>query len=139
MIHAGGCHCGNLEVRFESEIPAEKLQVRACQCSFCRRHNQRSVTDPAGRVTIAVRDPERLSRYRFGLGTADFFICGRCGVYVGAVLEADGRAWATVNVNALDDRDRFAPGEPVSFEGEDVAGRVARRKARWTPARVEGA
>jgi hypothetical protein len=135
MTLTGSCHCGNLSVRFDTAIAPEEIEVRACQCSFCRRHNQRSVTDPQGSVTIGVADPELLSRYRFGLATADFLVCRRCGVYLGAVMEDDGLVWATINVNALDDRDRFGAGKAVTFEGEEAGGRVARRKAKWTPAR----
>jgi hypothetical protein len=135
MTLTGSCHCGNLSVRFETQIAPEDIEVRACQCSFCRRHHQRSVTDPRGQVTIGVADPTLLSRYRFGLATADFLVCSRCGVYLAAVMQDEGSAWATINVNALDDRDRFGPGKPVVFDGEDAAARIDRRKARWTPAR----
>lgn len=135
MTFTGSCHCQNLKVSFETAIAPDAIEVRLCQCSFCRRHNQRSVTDPKGLAVIAIADPAIVSRYRFGLGTCEFLICSRCGVYVAAVMEADGEAWATINVNALDDRDRFGPGKPVSFEGENAGSRVERRKARWTPAR----
>jgi hypothetical protein len=57
---------------------------------------------------------------------------GRCGVYVAGLLEADGRAWATINANT------FVPqlvgdATPVSYDGEDPDARVARRRANWTP------
>ena len=88
--HRGGCHCGNIEVEYDSAIPAAEAAVRACQCSFCRKHQSRSVSDPAGAARIRVKEPGELSRYRFGHGTADFIVCRRCGVYVGACSEADG-------------------------------------------------
>lgn len=34
MLLHGQCHCGRIEVSFETAIPADKLEVRACQCSF---------------------------------------------------------------------------------------------------------
>ena len=33
----------------------EALQVRACQCSFCRRHGAKTVSDPNGRLTLTAR------------------------------------------------------------------------------------
>lgn len=134
MIFEGGCHCGNLSVRFETAIPPEEIEVRACQCTFCQRHAQRSATDPAGHLTIVARDPALVSHYLFGLGTADFLICARCGNFVAAVMTDEGKAWATLNVNVLEARARFGPGKPMDFDSEDAAGRIARRKARWTPA-----
>jgi hypothetical protein len=133
----GGCHCGNLEVAFETPRSPTELTVRACGCSFCRRHGGRTVSDPAGRVEILVYDPAELSRYRFGLGTAEFLVCRRCGVYVGAVMAETGAAWAIVNVNALATPDVLVEtAVPVSYDRESEAERRVRRRARWTPARV---
>lgn len=134
----GRCHCGNIALVFETEQSAGDLQVRACQCSFCRSHGARNVTDPNGLLRITVQDASRLNRYRFGLGTADFWICAACGVYVAAVSRVEGADYATININCLEARDRFASGAAaVSYEGEDPTTRLARRKARWTPAVVD--
>ncbi len=133
--HTGRCHCGNLRVTFATEQDPAALQVRRCTCSFCTRHGALTTSDPAGAVEVEVLDPAALSRYRFGLGTCDFLLCARCGVYVAALLESDGRAYATLNVNVLDDRDAFTRAAvDVSYDGEDVERRVARRVAGWTPA-----
>ncbi len=52
-------------------------------------------------------------------------------------LPLRARAWAIVNVNAVPDQDPFKrEAEPVSYEGETAEQRIARRKARWTPAEV---
>ena len=134
----GGCHCGNLSLTFETAQAPAAFSVRACGCSFCRRHQTRTVADPAGRVTIAARDPAQLGRYRFGLKTTDFLVCRACGVYLGAVYrDADG-AWALVNTPVLAARAEFAqPAAPTDHDAETEAARRARRKATWTPASVE--
>lgn len=130
-IYRGGCHCGAIRVTFESRFDPARLPVRACQCAFCRAHGARTAADPEGRV----RFEGRFLRYRFGLRTADFLLCPECGVYLGALHADDAGAWATLNVNCLDDRALFpAAPAPVSYEGESAEGRSARRKARWTPA-----
>jgi predicted ester cyclase len=140
MRYAGRCHCGNIAVAFEPARAAAELQLRACACTFCRRHGQTSVTDPAGAVEIALRDPAEVSRYRFALRTADFLVCRACGVFVAAVCTIDGETYATVNVNVLDDRVAFTqPPVSVSFEGEGAAERTARRRRVWTPAVVREA
>ena len=132
---AGRCHCGNIEVALETELRPEQLRLRACTCSFCRRHGARTASDPAGRVRITVHHSEELLCYRFGLRTADFLVCRRCGIYVAAVMTEGGSAWATLNVNVLDAVDRLAQSAtPVTYDGESVAGRAARRKECWTPA-----
>jgi hypothetical protein len=135
MTLRGSCHCGNLSLALETRRPPEELPVRACQCSFCRRHAGLSTSDPDGEARIAAREPGETSLYRFGMKSADFVICRRCGVYVAAVMREGDRTWAVLNLNALDDRARFtAAPQPMDYEGEDLAGRMARRKARWTPA-----
>jgi hypothetical protein len=134
VAYRGGCHCGDIHVLFETRRPAHELPVRACRCSFCRAHGARTTSDPEGRVSISVSDVSRLSRYRFALRTADYLVCSRCGVYVAAVLEVDGELFATLNVNALDERDAFAAAAtPVAYDGETIESRVARRRRQWTP------
>lgn len=133
----GGCHCGNLALTFEPARDPAELAVRACGCSFCRRHGARTVSDPQGRAEFVVHDPSRLSRYSFALGTAQFLVCRTCGVYVGAILADAGSAYATININALLTPGVFARATvPVSYDRESARQRQARRRALWTPATV---
>ena len=136
----GSCHCGNLSLTLETAKPPAAFSVRACGCSFCRRHQTRTIADPAGKVAIAARDPARLSRYRFGLKTTDFLVCRDCGVYLGAVCrDADG-AWALINTPVLAARAEFAqPATPTDHDAETEAARRARRKSTWTPVTFEPA
>jgi len=130
----GGCHCGNLSYVFEASAGLETLGLRADMCSFCRAHGARNTSDPNGAMRISVRDSTKLRRYRFGLKTADFLVCGECGVYIGALLSDGGKSWFTVNVNSFKEPPPLdAPIVPHDFDAEDVPTRVARRKARWTP------
>ncbi len=128
---AGGCPCGAIRILFETAGP---LAPRACQCRFCRKHNARTVTDPDGSAVLDLGGG--VIRYRFGTGTTDFLICARCGVYVGASAELDGRLYATLNLNAFDDPRPDLEAAPVSYDGEDAAAKGDRRRARWTPARL---
>ena len=131
----GGCHCGNITVVFESEVSPEQIGVRADQCSFCRKHGARTITDRKGRVKITVRAADDLIRYRFGLKTADYLVCRRCGVYVAAVLAEPDASYATVNINTLESSERFTQlPVPVSYEGETETTRRVRRREKWTPA-----
>jgi hypothetical protein len=135
-ILRGACHCGRTEVSFETAMTVDAMPVRACGCSFCRRHGTKAVADPDGRLTI-VAPAGGLHRYRFGLRTADYLICRTCGVYVAAVIADHGQARATLNVAgtgvpAFHDR----PAEPVDYDHEDVARRRARRLAHWTPTEI---
>ena len=135
--YRGSCHCGALEVVFESASAPEALTLRACDCGFCRRHGVRAVADPRGAVRIVETAPEALQRYRFGLATADFLLCRTCGCYLGALLGDDDGAWLTLNVNCLEARAAFDPSPPaVSYDHEDAEGRRARRRANWTPAEL---
>ena len=139
---SGGCHCGNLTFEMRSARPPEELPLRTCGCSFCLAHGGLYTSDPEGFVRFRVGDPARLSRYRFGHGTADFLICRDCGVFLGAVMSEGERSCAVVNVRACEAPDRFTGVTPTTMDygGEDEADRLARRRARWTPAEiVEGA
>jgi hypothetical protein len=135
MIHAGGCHCGNLRYALETALALAALPLRACQCSFCRLHGARSTSDPAGRVRFEARDAARVTRYRFGLRTADFLVCATCGTYVGATMRDGAAQFAIINANTLDDVAGLTQdAQPMDYEGEDAARRGARRRQRWSPA-----
>lgn len=133
-VFEGGCHCGNLTYVFAASRNLEALGLRADMCGFCRAHGARNTSDPDGTIRIKVRDASLLERYRFGLRTADFLVCRRCGVYIGAFLPDASGGWFTVNANTFKARPPLDfPAVPHDFDAEDAAGRIARRKARWTP------
>lgn len=134
MSFLGACHCGALRAAFDTALPADQIQVRACQCSFCRRHGARTVSDPEGRLHLTFA-PQAAERYRFGSGVTDFLICRECGVYLAAVMEVEGELFGVLNVagagiEAFADR---AP-DPVVYDDEAPAERAQRRLGRWMPA-----
>lgn len=131
----GRCHCGNISLVFETERPIQDLGVRACGCSFCSARGARTTSDNAGRVSIAVKDEAELSRYRFGLMTADFLICRTCGAYMGAMFtDENGQAYATLNSRHFERAAEFPDaGAPVSYDGETAEGKRERRRKLWTP------
>lgn len=135
--HRGGCHCGNLRLVLRlSQMPAA-TRLRACGCSFCRAHNTRTTSDPGGSVDISAADWSQVQHYRFGTGTAEFLICKRCGVYIGAIDETLAGTRAVINTNCLDDRAEFTQQpNPVDHDGEAIGDRLSRRAANWTPATI---
>ena len=133
--HRGGCHCGNFCVSLNLSPPPAEVRPRACGCSFCRAHNTRTASDPNGSVDIHAADWSLVERYRFGTGTADFLICKRCGIYIGAICETASGTRAVINTNCLDDRAAFTQQpNPIDHDGEAIGDRLARRAANWTPA-----
>lgn len=130
----GGCHCGAVGFEYRTERPPAEWSVRACQCSFCRKHGACYTSDPAGSVRFAHEDATAVASYRFGQETADFIFCGRCGGYLGAVTEEAGQALMVVNLRALDPAPESLPlAQPMSYEGETRGDRDSRRASRWTP------
>ena len=132
-VYEGRCHCGAIGYRYACATAPADWSVRACQCRFCRTHDALSTSDPAGTIAFAAAVPGALQRYRFGLKTADFLLCRRCGVYIGAVIETPHGQFGIINTHALcDPQPSMPPAEPISYDGEDTTGRVARREARWS-------
>ena len=133
--YEGSCHCGAIGWTYRTAIAPAQWQVRSCQCSFCRRHAARCTTDPAGSAEFSIVDHDALHRYRFGLRTAEFLTCRRCGVYIGAYAAGPpGDGLATLNLNALKVRvDGVPASTPTDYDSEDREGRIRRREERWTP------
>jgi hypothetical protein len=137
MLLTGGCHCGNITVQLRLLQSPEKMPLRSCSCSFCRSHGTRTLSDRDGLAEITAADPSLVERYRFGSRTADYLLCRRCGVYVGAVCETSSGMRAVINVNCLDDRAAFtqAPAAP-NYDGEATDARLDRRATNWMPVTV---
>ena len=137
-VHEGSCHCGAIRITLTISWPPEEAPVRACDCSFCRAHGARTITDPSGLAEIRFEESTVL-RYRFGLKTADFLVCRDCGVYVAATADTSNGLRATVNVTALEARASFnEQPSSVNYDGETPETRLARRAERWTPATIAG-
>jgi hypothetical protein len=138
-VFHSSCHCGNLQAELETRLRPEELTLRACQCSFCRKHQARTVADNAGRARIRVADTDLLSRYQWNLRSAEFLVCKRCGNYLGCAMRA-GEAWvASLNVNLFAEAGRLTqPAVAVSYDAETLEQRRRRREENWTPAEWEG-
>lgn len=137
MIYRGACHCEALGFAYETALSPEAWTVRACGCRFCRAHAAATTSDPQGALELVARDPEQLQRYRFGLRTADFWVCRACGIYLAAVT--GDQQFGIINTHALIGVDARLPAPQArSYDGETAAERVARRHQRWTPLRAIG-
>jgi hypothetical protein len=81
-----------------------------------------------------VNDADLLERYRFGLKTADFLLCKRCGVYVGAQIETAHGAFGIINTLTLTPvPDGLRVPAPAEYGSESSDERIRRREQKWTP------
>jgi len=140
MLVNGQCHCGNIAFQLDWAGDPHEIPARACGCSFCVKHGGAWTSNARSSLTVSIEDPRLVSKYMFGTRTATFHVCSRCGAVPFVTSEIAGRLYAVVNVNVLENiepsRLRRAP---VSFEGEDVESRLARRTRNWIAnVRVEG-
>src|SRR5262245_25440605 len=134
--YEGACHCGAIRATLVASKPAEELEVRACQCSFCTRHGAKTVSDPSGRVRFQI-DGAMLSYYLFSTRTGTSLICNRCGMYAGVMIEDGDNVWSVLNVRGLAIPEfTNRPAEAKDYEGETPEQRIARRKATWTPTEI---
>ncbi len=132
MVIHGSCHCGNISFDLTWDPDPQEIPARACGCSFCMRHGGVLTSNPKGELRIKLNDPSAVSKYAFGTHTADFHICSRCGIAPAVTSEIDGGLYAVVSVNAFDNVDpSLLRRAPISFDGEDEATRLARRKRHW--------
>src|SRR5579862_2088937 len=128
------CHCGALTARYQTNLAPTRWSVRADQCSFFRAHGATMTSAPAGALEFAATDTARVSSYRFGTRTADFLLCGHCGIFVGATMTHQGRRFGVLNTRSLTPLIPELPSpQGVDFEGETLEARLVRRTTRWTP------
>ena len=95
-----------------------------------------TVSDPEGRAAIEITRAY-LAAYRFGTQTSTSLVCGRCGIYAGAMLEVGRGTWSVLNVRGLAIAE-FLSRTPtlVNYDGETAQSRTTRRTLKWTPTDV---
>ena len=132
MMIRGGCHCGNISFELAWDPDSAEIPARACGCTFCTKHGGVWTSNPKGALRVRVGEPNQVSRYSFGTHTADFHVCARCGVVPVVTSEIEGRLYAVVSVNAFNNVDAsLLRRAPISFDGEEVDSRLARRARNW--------
>ncbi len=134
---SGGCHCGNIRYRLMSEVPIGDWAARYCSCGFCTRHGAQYASHPSATLVVSTKAGSKLGTYRFATASADFCFCSLCGVLTYLSSEIDGRTYGLVNVNTLDIKpESFKNAPSMSYAGEGIEERKARRRRNWIP-RVE--
>ena len=132
MKITGSCHCSTIRYTLVTDNPTQWFRPRDYQCTFCIKHGATWISDPAAALAIEIATPLLVQRYVFGHGTAEFLLCRRCGVVCAAVCDMDGALYAVLNANTAVDPGAFPEAaQPVRFDGEDKAQRLARRKETW--------
>jgi hypothetical protein len=129
----GGCHCGALQLSMATSLAPHAIVPRACDCSFCQKHGAAYVSDPDGRLALAVGAADALRRYRQGSGSAEFLLCGACGVLVAVVYAAAGRLFGAVNARCVDQASAFAGPVPASPQTLAPDVKRSRWSALWFP------
>lgn len=128
----GSCHCGNISFELTWDPEPTEIPVRACGCTFCTKHGGVWTSNPAGSLTVNVREATHVSKYSFGTSTALFHICNRCGIVPVVTSEIEDHLYAVVSVNAFDNVPQsLLRRSPADFDGESVESRLARRKRGW--------
>jgi len=132
MLLSGKCHCGNIGLALEWAGDPPRIPARACGCSFCVKHGGVWTSNPKAALAVGIRESTLVSKYAFGTRTATFHVCVRCGVVPFVTCEMEGRVYAVVNVNTLENVEpAWLDHASASFEQEDLASRLARRKRNW--------
>ena len=50
----GACHCGNLRFTLHWPVPEGSIAVRACSCTFCRKHGGVYTSHPNARLEVRI-------------------------------------------------------------------------------------
>jgi hypothetical protein len=104
---------------------------RYCTCSFCTKHNNNYLSHPDAVLDLTIADTEKLNRYSFATGTAQFLICLECGVMPVVLGHQNGELQGVVNANTLENFKLPEASTPVTYDGESIDLRLERRKKTW--------
>lgn len=131
-ILKGSCHCKNIQFEFKTLCDFAGLSVRRCDCTYCTKLGTRYISDPLGELTVNIENTDQVHPYQFGTKTAKFLVCKICGAVPIVLSAIEGRTYGIINVNTLEEAEHFSRHAAVmSYEGESVENRLARRKKNW--------
>jgi hypothetical protein len=128
---SGACHCGNFQIKIELTDAPSASVPRACDCDFCRKHGASYISDPHGTLRIDVTDERDFGIYKQGSGTANFIICRKCGVLIGATYQEEGQLFATINSKVIECESQFAIETTVSPKLLSTDQKAGRWKEKW--------
>jgi len=76
--HTGGCHCGN--VKYRVKAPSHNLIVYDCNCSICKKKQNKHFIVPKANFTLLGESQSYLTTYKFNTNQAEHMFCRVCGV-----------------------------------------------------------
>ena len=130
----GKCHCGNIAFELQWPQADGEIAVRACGCDFCVKHGGVYTSHARGALAARIGDRAQVTQYRFGTGTAEFYVCKQCGAVPFVTSTIDDNVYAVVNVNTFENVARELLQRSASdFSAESTAERLARRQRNWIP------
>jgi hypothetical protein len=119
--YRGNCHCGAVGFEYQTKQPVDDWFVRACECSFCAKHGAIYTSDPAGSLRFCTRTHRRSRATASGTRRRTSFFCGRCGGYLGAIMEEGGQVLFVMNIRALDPQPEGLPAAKTMTYEEETA------------------
>lgn len=130
----GGCHCNNINYQLHWPLESNLIAARACDCSFCSKHNGIMTSHVDATLEININDWDVTTSYRFATKTADFLVCSNCGVMAAVVSKIDNSMYGVVNIHSFDNLKSWDyTVEFRNYDSEDINSRLARRASAWIP------
>ena len=134
LIMYGCCPCKNIEIHWQ--LVDLSLVPRACQCSYCLSRHSACVSKAGTHFSVTIHN-EAYHRVRTnGFETAQFHECSVCDRLVFVTSEIEKVLYGAISVYCLHNKQGFAEPVNVSFAGESLTERLARRQQNWCRAEI---
>lgn len=130
-VHQGGCYCGNITVRMETETPLSDMTPRACDCDYCSMHGATWISTPAATLEIEIQNEAAINLFEQGSKSARFWLCQRCGTMPAVTCDDGTNRRGAVNSRCMLNGDTCPPAEPIAPKDLPVEERTARWQKVW--------
>ena len=125
----GHCQCAAVTFAFVTELAAEQLVPRACDCDFCRQRQISYMSDPTGEARINSRC--KLTSLKQGSNQAEFLACADCRDVI-AATEPNSKLCA-INATLLVKSADFPSAQTVSPKALNAQQKYRRWQQIWMP------
>jgi hypothetical protein len=129
MSMRGSCSCNNISLIWKSIDFS--LVPRKCSCDYCSMKGAAYVSKSGTAVEAKICEEDLHSVKEHGSQQAKFHECANCGDVVFVTVTVEGDQYCALNVNCLDNRERFPEARCVNFSDLKPMEKRERWRKNW--------
>lgn len=134
ITYLGQCCCGDVGVQLSMTVLISDLEIRECQCEYCRACGGAYLSHPEGSLKISTAHDLIVEKQ--GSRSVTMLRCSKCNQLIAAALMTESGLIGTVTAHLFDSEELSSGRIPTTPARLSLAERTARWKELWMPTAI---